>query len=613
MYRAITLLFLLVLGGFPGAGPASAGDPKPEGMFALYEQNRFESIPNYITEDFILLAYSMVVNESVTELEEQVLLPEFKKLVEALMKKLQAVDEPDEAVRADLDFLAVIEALLTGSDGPAGAADAEAAAGELKKIRAAGGLDRSDLLLQRIDYSQFKVRGKYTRSEALGRYFQAMRYAGTALFPVLESRATSVNAEQADRLTARAMALSRLIAGDRQVYRAYQAFQDRLAWLFGPVEDLAVEDYIEVGREMKNAPIQAVRVALQARARKIGRRPVILSAVVDTAGLEPGVTARDVLTGWRFMPQRFTPDSAAFQALVHDRVREYQGEKKPFSLAMIDGRPVKGFPLGLELMALLGSREAENRLQTEGETDYQGYARAAAEARSLLARPSGLPSARLEMINYWLARGRAVQPDDARRLNTCLAFWTWQRYISLLYAKQSHTMAGKGVNLGAERKTAWIEPAAELYLHLENQVQGLMNDLDGDRLEKFLTLLRRCRSIAFKELQGLTPDRGDVGFLNDLDQYLLPLAGGPDQPVVVDVHTEPTSRQVLEEAIGFPRIVTKEIGQVKARGALFTWYEFKQPMNDRLTDPAWRVMLQDHDRIGSLARSPGSGGTGVGK
>jgi len=58
-------LVFVLLAGIPVSGICLE---TPKGMFELYEQNRTQGIPNYITEDFILLSYAMILNETVTEI-----------------------------------------------------------------------------------------------------------------------------------------------------------------------------------------------------------------------------------------------------------------------------------------------------------------------------------------------------------------------------------------------------------------------------------------------------------------------------------------------------------------------------------------------------------------
>ncbi|MEA3311822.1 MAG: DUF3160 domain-containing protein, partial [candidate division WOR-3 bacterium] len=53
--------------------------------------------------------------------------------------------------------------------------------------------------------------------------------------------------------------------------------------------------------------------------------------------------------------------------------------------------------------------------------------------------------------------------------------------------------------------------------------------------------------------------------------------------------------QVLQEATGDPArlyvLVEIDAKPYVAQGATYTYYEFKQPMSDRLTDEAWQEML----------------------
>jgi hypothetical protein len=65
--------------------------------------------------------------------------------------------------------------------------------------------------------------------------------------------------------------------------------------------------------------------------------------------------------------------------------------------------------------------------------------------------------------------------------------------------------------------------------------------------------------------------------------------------LIADVHTDPNTEQVLEEAIGNPMIIYVAVlinGQVVlTRGGTFSYYEFAQPMSNRLTDEEWQDML----------------------
>lgn len=75
------------------------------------------------------------------------------------------------------------------------------------------------------------------------------------------------------------------------------------------------------------------------------------------------------------------------------------------------------------------------------------------------------------------------------------------------------------------------------------------------------------------------------------------IAAGTDEKMamIADVHTDPNSGQVLEEAVGFPYIIVV-MASVKGKnrivqGPVFSYYEFKQSMSNRLTDEQWQIML----------------------
>ena len=277
--------------------------------------------------------------------------------------------------------------------------------------------------------------------------------------------------------------------------------------------------------------------------------------------------------------------------------------------------------MGFELMAVAGSETARNLLKKSGDQNYEGYEKAFAKASEFFPGSAGLLSEQFEVLRYWLTRGNSVlsEADDKRRLNTCLAFWTRSRHANILYAKQSYTPVGKGLNFGKpEAPAAWLEPAPELYLYLKDQAGTILSMLrtvepeadDEDIIraqhatQELVGVLKKCRKIASAEIAGVSPCKADSAFLNDLDNKLSKLTGGKDSPVVVDVHTEANSGKVLQEALGYPKVVEKKVGDSMTRGALFTYYEFKHPMDDRLTDERWGQMLANPQALQKLELSP---------
>jgi uncharacterized protein DUF3160 len=556
---------------------------RPTSMLALYADNRERGIPNYITEDFLVMAYAKTLGVALERMEISAA-RDLRVLLDGLRDGVRQAPA-GETKTANEDFLDVLRVLL-GADAPL----SDRARAELRHIQDAAGVARSPLMRQRIDYTRFRVRGDYARTPERSRYFLATGYAGAALFPLRESAATGVSAEDAEALTAQAAMLTRIAWADPALRARVVAIERRLSWMFGAPDDLSVADYAAVmQRSSLTERSSGLRAALRAAAAK--RRPKIVGGIVDGSQLEPAATAADVLLGWRLLPQRATPDAVAAQELVFDRVGTYKGGGSPVSATVVAGRVVKGFPLVNELMALLGSPVAAAQLAAADEKNYEGYAAASARARRALHSTAiSLPSAHVALIEAQLAPRSSAH----RRLNTALALWTRLRHLSLAYTKQSYSVAGKGISREPERRAASIDPNPSLYAGLAALAARISSRIGADvpELRAFRAIAGRCAAIAGRAGSGAPLPRADVVFLNDLDSKIGELFEEEDVPIVADVHTDPSSGMVLQEGLGLPAIVTRAAGGVQTRGAASPHVEFKRAMAERLDDEQWLALLK---------------------
>src|SRR5262249_38281176 len=73
--------------------------------------------------------------------------------------------------------------------------------------------------------------------------------------------------------------------------------------------------------------------------------------------------------GFRLMGQRFVPDSYMMGKLVWPTVGEPK-RRDPFTSVAGPGGPIRGFPRGLDVMAVLGSKRAREVLRELGDDDY---------------------------------------------------------------------------------------------------------------------------------------------------------------------------------------------------------------------------------------------------
>jgi len=115
------------------------------------------------------------------------------------------------------------------------------------------------------------------------------------------------------------------------------------------------------------------------------------------------------------------------------------------------------------------------------------------------------------------------------------------------------------------------------------------------------------KKIAIKELENIpltNEEYENIFCFGKVMQALVSVVKDPHDPwkfdaddmaIVADVHTDSNTDMCLEEGVGYPLeifVIVNEGGNIRiTKGAIFSYYEFKQPISQRLTDEAWREML----------------------
>ena len=202
-----------------------------------------------------------------------------------------------------------------------------------------------------------------------------------------------------------------------------------------------------------------------------------------------------------------------------------------------------------------------------------------------------------------------------KELQTALASWTELRHDTILYAKQSYTpILETAVPPGPEEKpmVGYVEPVPEFYsriLALTTMTRtglsalNVLNQTETYRLTSLEGILQRLVNISTDELEGTELGESDYSFIRNFgDQLDKVITGvndkGKETTMVADVHTDTNEpQQVLEEGVGYVDLAVVAYKVPDGRiiigaGPVFSYYEFKQPMNDRLTDEQWKEMLQ---------------------
>ena len=373
--------------------------------------------------------------------------------------------------------------------------------------------------------------------------------------------------------------------------------------------------------------------------------------------------------GFRLLGQRFTLDSWLFSEIVSPYSGEYTGTKpplptdeKPFTFAWDDDYPeyrqnrpfswvktevdscpppaereVKGFPKGLDLMALLGSQRAMEILEESGDMQYSDYEEKFYELKREIDALAPFDWHKTLYINWLYVLKSLLYSDDFeftgyplfmqtefwqdKELNTALASWTELRHDTILYVKQSYTMAEKG-GMFQPPVVGYVEPMPEFYSRLlaltKMTNQGIRNLLSpetseklnvGIGLDRLAEILERLKTISIKELENKPLDEAEYSFIESFgsisENLIETISGGEADPsiyktvLVADVHTDGNTKKVLEEGVGYLKTMVVAYQHPDGHillgvGPVFSYYEFKQPMDERLTDEAWRDILDSN-------------------
>lgn len=573
------------LSGVLGAAPETTLS-----FSALYEENRDLAIGDFITVDLLAHAVTRLWHDTLPAYETTTVAPRLNAAAAELLKALAG--EPDSpATAANRDFLQLVQALLRGQ--PDGLS--ERAAAEYRLVQAAQGEASSPLFGYRMDYSQFLPRAAYAESKERQQFFRAYRYAATALFPLVPSAALGLDAATGQRLLAQLAQLARLAhRPDPEPATALKALSTSITHLL-PGQTASVDlDFIH-GVARQDDPRAWGRALLQ-KAQQEDRQPQVLHAIIDASALEPGLTARDVVTGYRLAPLLEAPDSRVFQRLVYDATGAWQGQDpapKPLGLGVIEGfGPAKVRPLVDEWVAALGILPLQQQLHQQGETAFARYP-AWPELQKIATTGQGLDAPRLKLFTAYLT---GSDPDWPQRAETIKGLWAEFKHAELLYQAQSYTVAGKGITaepVDPAQRGAVIEPASQEIQALQAFSAELAKRAPEAVRPRWTALSQQLqRAAQLAAARGGKPlPFDDQAFLRALPKRLDELAGAASRPVVVDVHTGVDGRtpDILHAATGFAREAVLTVDNKTYRGARYRFFSFGD--KQRWTDEQWRETL----------------------
>jgi hypothetical protein len=628
------------------------GDEKE--IYDVYISAKKRNQNVFVTADAVLHTCHIFFDYLLRILEIEKLFDRVEQLTDRMIDLSKAqykeaeVETVKESARLNVGFFSVAKKILV-PEYQVGLGLEELVDKEINKMEAHKGLGFRELLsyiehpsivdtpYAYEDFSQYVPRGHYTRNEKFQKYFKVMMWYGRIDFRLRPGK-DEESKLYGKKMTLQAILMADALMKDQEAYRLWRMVYEPPVYFVGKTDDLSVDDYTKLIRDVfsENGSVDRYwendKLSVFIDKALELRPPKILSGAAFTEDGEFSLTSK----GFRFMGQRFIPDSYIFQELVYGKknnkvILKYMGRGKPFTMEVIPGvGPVRAFPRGLDVLAVLGSQRALDILKEEGDTEYTEYFE---QLNRLKQEFSSIGPEEWKQNLYWrwlhcllplledvLDKNvpRSMKSDAwmDKELQSTLGSWTELRHDTILYSKQSYTMVTAAMPPPPEVTYGYVEPYPEVYKRIQEMMEDLRNNLEAldialpgilEKIQRFENILNQLTVISKKELESTELDKEEYELISNIGkelsslksfspQIMKKITSGTDEKmdIIADVHTDLNTKQVLEEGVGSPFdiyiVIEDSKGYRLCRGAVFSYYEFKHPIDDRLTDERWQEM-----------------------
>ena len=581
-------------------------------FFEIYEANRYMMTPNFITVDSLMHTYHLYFGYLLKNIERDYLFENLAQLSERMLANSISQYEQltgsewEEAAKRNVAFFSIGSKLLDGSTVVHDAVQ-EIVTTELDRIRQADGIYPSEITRDEEDYTQYIPRGYYEGDSKLEPYFKAMMWYGRMHF--------SQESEEMDRS---ALLITKALADDSQAYDLWKSIYAVTSFFAGASDDNGVCEYAPVIKEAYGEEVSVKELAGNADAFS---QYHALTATLSAPQIN-SIPTRDwednVIPGFRFMGQRFTIDASIMQKLIYSSVEENsQGMKRML-------------PDVLDVPAALGSEMALQILTENGATDYTGYSENMEQLQTALAEENeALWSASL--YAGWLNTLRPLLTEKGQGYPVFMQSEEWMKkdlecfagsftelkHDTILYSKQVMAEMGGGYEEEIDFR-GYVEPEPLVYERFAALADrtaaglkeyGMLSEADEENLSRLSQIAVQLLTISKKELQEEVLTDEEYEFIEcyggSIEHFWYEAArdGSSSEAVnsqeypaaiAVDIATDPNGT-VLEAATGNPSeiyVVVKVDGKLKiATGSVYSFYQFPWPLENRLTDSAWRQMM----------------------
>ncbi len=580
-------------------------------LFHIYENNDYLGIPSFITTDLILQLYHLYFDMTLRTIEEDYLITILSNLLEQLITEHQNLlkiakdKQVIEAINFNLAYLGVAQYFIDGEDTQIYGDYKEFALIEIKNCNSNAGWQESPLFKRKFDYSQYIPRGHYTRNQNLENFFKSMMWLGNA----------GIELEQEKNILS-AVILTHILFTksfkNEQLINLWRNIYEPTVFYVGLSDDTGPE---EIKKEMDLIFAGVTDINDFNNSSKL----LLLLKNLPSEKISGHGSWGAQKKQFRFMGQRFVPDSYVFHRLTDEK---------------------RKMPMSLDIMAAFGNDLAYKLMMNDFKSSWTNFPAYPDTLNKIISENNKISKEEWtqNFYYYWLYNLKSLyeikdksslpffmttEGWQYKTLNTILASWAELRHNTILFVKES--MAAECGGDGYEENVwipeppkGYVEPNIEFYKRMSDLMNFTMSELKKrDMLEyrienigvEFVDLLTFLIAVSEKEINNEVVTHEEYAQIQKIgslvDNLTLRILStdysewweieGPDKnmPVIADVHT--ADFDALEVGVGLAQeiyVVVEIEGRLKlTRGAIFSFYEFHQPVSERLTDEKWQEML----------------------
>lgn len=583
-------------------------------FYEIYETNRYDLTPNFVTVDSMMHTYHLYFSYLMKKTEKNYLASEVasmsQTMFDASVAQYNALkgSEWENAALRNVAFFAIGASLQNVNVSVPSEASAIVSQ-EVSNIMNASGIGTSVITEEMLDYSQFKPRGYYEGNEQLEQYFRAMMWYGQVGFVQ--------NNEDLDR-----SALLMVLAMNESAYAQWESVYVVTSFFAGASDDLSYYEYLPAIQSAYDGVPKVNDLAGNTdgwaafRSLTASMNAPKINSLPTADDHDTGTSSTEQNKGFRFMGQRFTIDEAIFQQLIYENVQPNSAGDK------------RMLPDTLDVAAALGSKEAYSILDSQGDTGYANY------TENMQSLQTSLASAddtlwKASLYANWLYTLTPLLEDKGEGYPSFMQSSEWAKknlesfagsyaelkHDTILYAKQVMAEMGGG-ELPQWDDRGYVEPEPKVWSRFANlaanTAEGLKsyNLLDSDdetNLKRLEQMADQFLTITKKELANELPTDDEFDLIRNyggnLEHFWIEAYKDEgdnvttwDFPaaIVADVATD-SNGSCLEVGTGNPStiyVIVPIDGELHiCEGAVYSFYQFEQPISERLTDTTWRQMM----------------------